>query len=395
MTPLLYARLSALMLFQYLIPGAYLVTLGTYLLTTLNFTGSQVGLVFSTFAVGAVVSPLISGVVADRYMNLEKLLAFCYIAGGAMLWWCTAIHEFAPFFAVLLGFEIVMAPTFGLSSSLVFHHTRNAQKDFPRIRVWGTIGWIIAGILVGVLGIESTVWPLRIAGTASILTGLYSLTLPATPPPGRTWEFTWRTALGLDALQMLRQREIAIVVGALLLLTLPTAFYHSFTNPFLNELGMEHAAGKMTIGQMTEIVIMLLLPWLLQRFRIRYIILAGILIWAIRYGLFAFGAMEHLFWMLYIGIALHGAAYAFTALSAQIYIDRHAPPELRSSAQGLITIITMGAGRFVGTILAGSIVHFYTLPLSLHNWPMIWLWPALIALIVAAGYLSAISSRRL
>ena len=189
---------------------------------------------------------------------------------------------------------------------------------------------------------------------------------------------------------MLRQREIAIVVGALLLLTLPTAFYHSFTNPFLNELGMEHAAGKMTIGQMTEIVIMLLLPWLLQRFRIRYIILAGILIWAIRYGLFAFGAMEHLFWMLYIGIALHGAAYAFTALSAQIYIDRHAPPELRSSAQGLITIITMGAGRFVGTILAGSIVHFYTLPLSLHNWPMIWLWPALIALIVAAGYLSAI-----
>ena len=377
----LYARLSGLMLLQYLIPGAYLVTLGTYLLSSLHFSGSEVGLVFSTFAVGAVVSPLISGVVADRYMDLEKLLAVCYLAGGALLWWCSTIEAFAPFFALMLLFEIVMAPTFGLSSSLVFHHTRDAQKDFPRIRVWGTIGWIVAGLLVGSLGIESTVWPLRIAGTASMLTGLYSLTLPTTPPPGKSESFTWRTAMGIDALKMLRQRNLAIVVGALLMLTLATAFYHSFTNPFLNEVGMTNAAGKMTLGQVTEIFIMLLLPWLLMRFRIRYVILAGILIWALRYGLFALAAYEGIFWLLYLGIALHGAAYAFTALTAQIYIDRQAPRELRSSAQGLITIITM---------LAGAIVHTYTMPDNTHLWPVIWAWPSGIAFVIAIGYLWAV-----
>lgn len=389
----LYARLSGLMLLQYLIPGAYLVTLGTYLLTTLNFTGSQVGLIFSTFAIGAVVSPLISGVVADRYMDLEKLLALCYILGGAMLWWCASIQEFVPFFALMMMFEIVMAPTFGLSSSLVFHHTRDAQKDFPRIRVWGTIGWIVAGLLVGSLAIESTVWPLRIAGSASIFTGLYSLTLPKTPPPGKAIQFSWRTALGLDALQMLRQRDLAIVVGALLALTLPTAFYHSFTNPFLNEVGMTNAAGKMTLGQITEIFIMLILPWLLMQLRIRYLIFAGILIWALRYGLFAVGAAEPSYWLLYPGIALHGAAYAFTALTAQIYIDRQAPRELRSSAQGLITIITMGAGRFVGTLLAGAIVHAYTVSDGTHLWTYIWTWPAAIALIIAIIYYGAIRSK--
>lgn len=391
MNPALYARLSGLMLLQYLIPGAYLVTLGTYLLSNLQFTGSQVGWIFSTFAIGAVVSPFISGVLADRYFHLEKLLSLCYFGGGLLLWVCSSLTSFPAFFTLLLIFQIVMAPTFGLSASLVFHHTRNAQKDFPRIRVWGTLGWILAGLLVGFLKIEDTAYPLRIAGSVAMLTGLYSFTLPSTPPPGRQEQFSWRAALGLDALQLLRQPSLAIVVGALLLLTIPTAFYHSFTNPFLNELGMVNAAGKMTIGQVTEIFVMLLLPTLLMRFRIRYLIFAGILVWALRYFLFSWGDLGASAWMLYLGIALHGAAYAFTALTAQIYVDRQAPRELRSAAQGLITIITMGTGRFAGTLFAGAVVHAYAFPDQTHLWAMIWWWPAIISLAIAAIYLLAVT----
>jgi nucleoside transporter len=265
-------------------------------------------------------------------------------------------------------------PTLALSNSLSFRQMTDPGREFPSIRVLGTIGWIVAGLVIGTLGFEATGVPMRIAAGGSIVLGLFCLVLPHTPPQ-RTSRATLKDVLGLDALKLLRERSFAVFVLGSFLVCIPLQFYYAFANPFLNEIGVTNAAGKMTLGQMSEIGFMLVMPWFFTRLGVKYMLLVGMLAWATRYVLFAYGDAGAQMWMLYGGILLHGICYDFFFVTGQIYVDRRAPGDLRAAAQGLIAFVTLGVGMFIGSWASGRVVDAYGLTGG-HAWDRIWLVPA-------------------
>ncbi len=378
--------LSGMMFVQYFVWGAWYVTLGTYL-SSLGFDGSQIGLVYGTTAVAAMISPFFVGMVADRFFATEKILALLHVLGAALLYYASTLTTFGTLYPALLGYTLCYMPTLALTNALAFHHVKDAARDFPRIRVLGTIGWIAAGLLVGRLGIEATAVPLRIAAAASLAMGLYSLLLPHTPPKRAAGAVTVRTALGLDALALMKDRSFATLVIGSFLLCIPLQFYYAFTNLFLNEIGMTEPASKMTMGQMSEIGFMLLMPWFLARLGVKLTMLIGMAAWTVRYVLFAQGNASDLSWMLYGGILLHGICYDFFFVTGQIYVDQRADPSIRGAAQGFIAFVTLGAGMFIGAWASGRVVEAYTLAGGGHDWQTIWLIPAAAAAVVAVLFL--------
>ena len=369
-----------MMFLQYFIWGAWFVPLGTYLGGALEFSGEEIGLAVGTTAVAAMVSPFFVGMVADRFFATERILAACHIAGGAVLAIAALQTSFLTFYLALLVYALCYMPTLALTNSLSFRQMSDPGQEFPAVRVLGTIGWIAAGLLVGFLRLEATAVPMQIAAAASIVLGLFCFTLPHTPPSQNrtTSTTTLRDVLGLDALQLLKERSFTIFVTGSFLVCVPLQFYYAFANPFLNEIGMENAAGKMTLGQMSEIGFMLLMPWLLARLGVKKLLLIGMLAWAVRYLLFAYGDAGPGVWMLYGGILLHGICYDFFFVTGQIYVDRKAPDDLRAAAQGFIAFVTLGVGGFIGTWLSGRIVDYYAIaggPVT-HQWNEIWMVPA-------------------
>jgi len=285
------------------------------------------------------------------------------------------MSAFGPFYSVLLGYALCFMPTLALSNSLSFHQMRDSAREFPAIRVLGTIGWIVAGLLVGTLGLETTAMPMRLAAAASVLLGLFCFALPHTPPT-RSRRASMADVLGLDALSLLRERSFAIFVLGSFLICIPLQFYYAFANPFLNEIQVVNAAGKMTLGQMSEIGFMLVMPLFFRRLGVKNMLLVGMAAWTTRYLLFAYGDNGSRTWMLYAGILLHGICYDFFFVTGQIYVDQKAPPAVRAAAQGLIAFVTLGLGMFIGSWVSGRSVDAFAVTGGGHAWDRVWIVPA-------------------
>lgn len=394
----LRVRLSFMMLLQYFIWGAWYVTLGTWLATTLRFSGQQIGLAAGTTAVGAIIAPFFVGLVADRLFKTQRVLAILHLAGAAMLYSASLQTNFLPFYSIVLAYCLFFMPTLALTNSLAFRQMRNPQEQFGSIRVMGSGGWILAGLLVGALRLEATAIPMRFAAAASLIMGIYCLTLPDTPPLARTAKLSMDTIFPREAVDLLRERSMLIFVLASFLICIPLQFYYAFANLFLNQAGVVNAAGKMTGGQISELLCMLLIPWFFRRLGVKYMLAAGMLAWVARYFLFAYGNADARMWMLWAGILLHGISYDFFFVTGQIYIDRKAPTILRASAQGLITFITYGLGMFVGSWLSGAVVNHYTLPVPQGNvtydWKAIWIFSASASALVLILFLLSFSDKQ-
>ncbi|MGH2647887.1 MAG: MFS transporter [Ginsengibacter sp.] len=397
-------QLSFMMFLEFFIWGAWFVTLGTFLINNLHATGAQTGAVFSTQSWGAIIAPFIIGLIADRYFNAERILGMLHLVGAALMYYMysvggvTAVYP-ESFFYYLLAYMILYMPTLALVNSISFNQLNNTEKEFPGIRVWGTIGWIVAGLLISYVFLWDSEASVKaglmrntflLASIASLVMGIFSFTLPKTPPKVvKGTKVKVSEILGLDAIKLLKDKNFLIFFIASILICIPLAFYYQYANPYLTDIGMANPTGKMTMGQFFEIFFLLMLPFFFKKFGFKITIMAGMLAWAIRYALFAYGNAGDLTFMLMIGIILHGICYDFFFVSGQIYTDAKAGPKFKSAAQGLITLATYGIGMLIGFEVAGLIKDAYTttsvvnnVSTAVSNWKMIWIIPSGIAFVV-------------
>ncbi|WP_108423888.1 nucleoside permease [Flagellimonas amoyensis] len=385
-------QLSFMMFLEFFIWGGWFVSLGTFLGNNLQATDAQLAMAFSTQSWGAIIAPFIIGLIADRYFNAERILGVLHLMGAVLMYLMYQSTDFATFYPYVLIYMILYMPTLALVNSVSFNQMSDPAKQFSFVRVFGTIGWIVAGLLISYVffwdspeGREAGLLKntFLMTGIASALLGLFSFTLPKTPPKvNRNEKVDISEILGLDALKLLKDKNFLLFFISSVLICIPLAFYYQNANPFLAEIGVENPTGLMTIGQGSEVLFMLLLPYFFKKFGFKKTILAGMLAWTVRYLLFAYGDTGELLFMLIIGIALHGICYDFFFVSGQIYTDSKAGEKYKSSAQGLITLATYGVGMLIGFWVAGKIADYFKIE-GVHEWQNIWMYPAGFALLVA------------
>jgi nucleoside transporter len=391
MNPAIRVQLSVMMFFQFFLWGSWYVTMSTYLLAV-GFDAVSVGAAYSTTTWGAIFAPVIAGMLADRFFQGQKVMATLHIVGAGLLWYVSGITDPGAFFWVLLAYAILYMPTLGLANAISFHQMSDPGTQFPGIRVMGTVGWIVAGVVIGLVipaitgaSVEPTNVPLKIGALMSLVLGLYCFFLPATPPGAAGTKPSLSQMLGLETLSLMKDRSFAIFILGSILICIPLTFYYNFANAFLNESGMENAAFKMTFGQFSEAAFLLLIPAFFARLGVKKMLLIGMGAWVLRYVLFAFGNNDALVVMLYAGIILHGVCFDFFFVTGQLYTDRAAPKAMRASAQGFIHVATYGIGMLIGSWISGLVVDAYTYTeggVTLHDWGTIWLIPAAMAALV-------------
>lgn len=410
----LYTRiqLCTMMFLNFFVWGIWFVTMGTFLtMGKIGADGGQTALAYGTQCLGAIIAPFIIGMIADRFFAAQKILGVLHLAGAGLLYYISTQSSFGSFYSLLLVYMIIYMPTLALVNAIALKQVSSAEKQFAGIRVWGTIGWIAAGLIIGWMAWEPAAELVK-AGTAenasveakaaltnaasklnitfligaviSAIFGLYSFFLPNTPPPKAGKNVSFSEVIGLDALKVLKDKNYLIFFIASILICIPLAFYYGSANQFLNEVGMEKAAAKMTMGQMSETLFLFLMPLFFRRFGIKQMLLIGMFAWVARYLFFAYGNMDSGIWMLYLGIILHGICYDFFFVTGQIYTDQKAGENVRSSAQGLITLATYGIGMYIGFWLAGNIADQQAIKDTAgkvinHHWKNIWIFPCLFA----------------
>ena len=371
-----------MMFLQFFVWGTWYATMGAYL-DKIGFSGVSNGAAYSTISWGAIISPLFVGMIADRFFSAEKVMALLHIVGAGILWSLASITDPTIFFWTLLGYSLLYMPTLALSNAICFFQMTDPSKEFPFIRVLGTIGWIVAGWTIALTQIEDTNLIFKLGAISSVILGIYSLSLPKTPPKAKGKSVTISDVLGLDAMSLLKNRNFAIFAICSLLISIPLSFYYAFASPFLTDAGMEQVAGKMTFGQWSEILFLLLIPFFFKRLGVKKMLLIGMLAWMLRYLLFSWGISGDMMMMLYMGIILHGICYDFFFVTGQIYVDNAAPKEIQASAQGFITLITYGFGMLIGSLSSGYFVDMYTTSDGGRLWDVIWLIPAGMAVVAA------------
>ena len=401
-------RLCIMMFIQFFIWGAWYVT-GPNYLETIGFGAEDFGWTYSVGPIAGMISPFLVGMIADRFLPSQIVLGILHLIGTAGMYVATTfmtVENPSPdtinivFFCFMLSFF----PTVAIVNTVAMSNIADTEKTFPMIRVFGTIGWIAAGLTVSWLGADATIDQFYLAIGASAVMGLYSFTLPNTPPPAKGTPFSAKQAIGLDAMSLLKDRSFFVFMIGSFLICIPLAFYYQMAARFITDAGMENPAAKMTLGQMSEVLFMLALPIFLKLYGIKTTLLVGMIAWVVRYAMFSFGADDGVVWMMIGGILLHGICYDFFFVTGQIYTDKIAPPEIRSQAQGMLVFFTLGLGMFIGALVAGKIEAAHTVmveatepgadPGKMVEWASLWLKPAGMAAVVMLLFAFAFSGKK-
>ncbi|MGA0133726.1 MAG: MFS transporter [Opitutales bacterium] len=383
-SPLTYARLALMVFTHYFIWSCWYNTLSVYL-GALKFNGTQIGLAYGTTAIGALVSPFLVGVVAARFFPAQRILAALHLVGAGLLWWISQQTEFAVFYPALIVYTLTYMAGHGLINTVTLSHA--PASAFPVIMTAASAGWIAAGNLVSLTGREDNAGMFTLAATVALGMGVFSMTLPNTPPKGDQGPMSVAKVLGLDALRLFKDRSFAVFMACSFLICIPLSFYFTWTGAFLSELKVANVGSKMTLGQVSEMGFLLLLPLLLPRLGVKKILVLGMAAWAARFGLFAwFNETPTALWAMFGGILLHGMCYDFIFVMGRMYVDKFAGGSLRASAQGLHAVFTLGAGMFVGSWLSGAVGEHFTREGG-HDWTGVWLVPAAMAAVLIPVFL--------
>jgi nucleoside transporter len=386
MQPGVMARLSIMMLFQYFIWSSWYVTMNTYMKLNIGASDVQIGAAYSALAIATMISPVFVGMIADRYFAAQKLMGILHIIGGVLLYSATFISNPNVFYWVILVYSLLYMPTIALSNTIAFSQMSDPGKQFPWVRVFGTVGWIAAGLMLSTLGEEKTAFTFHMAAAASVMLGLFSFTLPNTEPKGKTSDTSASRAIGADAIVLLKDKSYLVFFIAAILVCIPLSFYYSFANLFLNDIGMQDAAGKMTMGQVSEALFILAIPFLFNSIGVKKMIMIGMVAWMLRYIFFAYGNVDSNLWMLYAGIILHGICYDFFFVTGYMYTEKKAGERIKNAAQGLFTFATYGLGMVIGSWISGFVADHYSAD-GTYDWTSIWYVPAGIAVFVLVYFI--------
>jgi len=392
MKPFVRIQLALMMFLQFFVWGAWYGQMSKYLTNQLQATGDQVGNAYAAFSIAMIAAPFFIGMLADRYFAAQKVLGVLNLLGAVILFALTKIQDPTSFFWIMLLYCFTFTPTIALTNSISMRQMTNPEKEFPGIRVFGTVSWIVVTNIIGFMAVGDKVTIFQIAMLSAVVLGIFSFFLPSTPP-NAMGKATFAQIIGKDAFVLFKDRSFLIFFISSILICIPLSFYYAWANPSLTDAyikafpnadpGGFNIENKMSLGQASEVIFMILLPFAFQKFGVKKILIIALVAWIVRFLFFGYGAADTSVWMLYIAILLHGVCFDFFFVTGQIYTDLKAGDKIKSQAQGLISLATYGVGMFIGSIISGKVKDLYSTgePVA-TNWTNVWLVPAAIATVV-------------